>query len=219
MMPRQARLLIPGVPLHVIQRGHNRQHCFDGDSDRLHYLHTLRTYSALMGISIHAYVLMTNHVHLLMSLEYVGVVGDFMKAVGQRHTHFMNRRRNATGTLWEGRFRSCPVPTERYLMTCQRYIELNPVRARMVECAEQYPWSSHRANAGLCEDSTVEPHYLYLNLGMTTDARHGAYRDLFLEPPPLADVEEIRRASNGNTLPGRGARKLGRPSKRANHAS
>lgn len=211
-MPRQARILLPGVPLHIIQRGHNRQPCFYADADFRAYLNWLRKCAALMDASIHAYVLMTNHVHLLASFAYPEVVSDFMKAIGQQHTQYLNHRLGRTGTVWEGRFKSCPVPTETYLIVCQKYIELNPVRARMVDCVDAYPWSSYRDNAGNRHDTLVRPHYLYMAMGQTADLRARYYQGLF-ENVETRLFDDIRRATMNNSIPGQVAKKRGRPAK------
>ena len=146
-MPRRPRLSLPNVPLHLIQRGNNRQACFIGDEDYRFYLDWLSEYAGRAGCSIHAYVLMTNHVHLLVSTERSAAPGEMMKALGQRYVQYFNRTYRRSGTLWEGRYRSCPTQAESYLLACQRYIELNPVRAGMVEHPAEYRWSSYRANA------------------------------------------------------------------------
>ena len=211
-MPRRARLFLPGIPLHIVQRGHYRQQCFYCDGDFLHFLHLMRKYGELMHISLHAYVLMSNHVHLLASFTSCAFPGEFMKAVVQGYTQYFNRRRGLIGTLWEGRYHSCPVPTDRYLMTCQRYIELNPVRAAMVDSVDQYTWSSYRANAGLAEDSALTPHFLYQSLGNTESTRGEIYREQFV-PPSDSDIRELRWATNSNKLPGEPRAKPGRPVK------
>lgn len=137
-MPRRARLLLPNVPLHVIQRGNNRQACFFADDDYRRYLDWLEEYAGKCGCRVHAYVLMTNHVHLLLSADSAGGVGALMKALGQRYVQYINRTYRRSGTLWEGRFRSCLTQDETYLLACQRYIELNPVRAAMVAHPAEY---------------------------------------------------------------------------------
>jgi putative transposase len=211
-MPRRARIYLPGIPLHIIQRGHYRQQCFHTNGDYLHFLGLLIKYGELMEVSLHAYVLMTNHVHMLASFSSAALPGEFMKAVMQGYTQYLNRRLARCGTLWEGRYRSCPVPTERYLMTCHRYIELNPVRAGMAECVGDYPWSSYRANAGLADDSNVRPHTLYSALGRSDLERGVVYRTQFATPSD-EDIAELRRATNGNTVPGSAPAKCGRPRK------
>ncbi|WP_198019577.1 transposase [Pseudogulbenkiania sp. MAI-1] len=132
-MPRRPRLALPGVPLHLIQRGNNRQACFFAEEDYRFYLEWLAEYAGKIGCRLHTYVLMTNHVHLLISADSAEAPGALMKALGQRYVQYVNRIYRRSGTLWEGRFRSCPIQEEAYLLACQRYIELNPVRAGMVE--------------------------------------------------------------------------------------
>ena len=201
-MPRRARLALPGVPLHLIQRGNNRQACFFADEDYRFYLDWLAEQAAKTGCQIHAYVLMTNHVHLLVSADRAGASGALMKAVGQRYVQYVNRVYRRSGTLWEGRFRSCPIQEEAYLLVCQRYIELNPVRAGMVGHPGEYRWSSYRAN-GQGEDNTViRPHSLYAALGLDVASRLAAYRELFRYELEPGLVDQIRRATNGNFVLG-----------------
>lgn len=143
-MARPPRLEIPGVPLHVIQRGNNRAACFFGDIDRRFYLRCLAQSAVRRGCEIHAYVLMTNHVHLLVTPSEAGAVGAMLQDVGRRYVRVINTLHNRTGTLWEGRFKSSLVDTETYLLSCHRYIELNPVRAGIVTHPAAYPWSSYQ---------------------------------------------------------------------------
>ncbi len=197
-MPRRPRLILPNVPLHLIQRGNNRQVCFAADEDYRFYLDWLKEYADKTGCQIHAYVLMTNHVHLLLSSPTSDAAGALMKALGQRYVQYFNRTYRRSGTLWEGRFRSCLTQQESYLLACQRYIELNPVRAGMVEHPGEYRWSSYRANAQGEDNPFIQPHELFLALGQGVEARQAAYRELFryeLEPNV---VDEIRKATNGN---------------------
>jgi putative transposase len=175
-MPRQARLEIPGVPLHITQRGVNRCAIFLDDDDRRHYLGLLGESAATHGLRIHAYVLMGNHVHLLVSSDECGKLSLAMRQLGQAYVTAFNRRHRRTGTLWEGRFKSCLVDSDRYLLTAYRYIELNPVRAAMVEKPEHHHWSSVHANLALCEDSLVTPHSCFLAMGNTPLVRAEAYR-------------------------------------------
>ncbi|SCX86773.1 transposase [Nitrosospira sp. Nsp13] len=201
-MPRRARLVLPNIPLHIIQRGNNRQACFFTDEDYSIYLDWLAEHASKTGFQVHAYVLMTNHVHLLISADGVEAPGLLMKALGQRYVQYVNRTYRRSGTLWEGRFRSCLIQDEIYLLACQRYIELNPVRAGMVAHPAEYRWSSYRANALGEVDALVKPHSLYEMLGLDAAARQAAYRALFrheLEPPLM---DEIRRATNGNFILG-----------------
>ena len=197
-MPRRPRLMLPNVPLHLIQRGNNRQVCFVADEDCRFYLDWLKEYADKTGCRIHAYVLMTNHVHLLVSSPSANGVGAMMKALGQRYVQYVNRTYRRSGTLWEGRFRSCLTQEENYLLACQRYIELNPVRAGMVEHPGEYRWSSYRANAQGEENALVQPHELYLGLGREPLARQAAYRELFRTELEPGLVDQIRKATNGN---------------------
>lgn len=177
-MSRRARLLLAGMPLHIIQRGHNKQPCFFSESDHLVYLERLREHACATGCSVHAYVLMTNHVHILASFVDITAAPRLIKHLGQQYSLYLNRRLGRSGTTWEGRYWSCPVPTEHYLLNCYRYIEANPVRARMVERPDQYRWSSYRGNAGLGEDCLLGHHELYLQLGPTDAERQLSYRQL-----------------------------------------
>ncbi len=197
-MPRRARLALPGIPLHLIQRGNNRQACFFADEDYRFYLEWLAEHANRTGCHVHAYVLMTNHVHLLVTPDRAESTGVLMKAVGQRYAQYVNRTYRRSGTLWEGRYRSCPIQEDTYLLACQRYIELNPVRAGMVAHPAEYRWSSYRANVQGETNTQVRPHSLYLALGSNAIDRQAAYRELFryaLEPHL---VDDIRRATNGN---------------------
>jgi putative transposase len=201
-MPRRARLVLPNIPLHIIQRGNNRQACFFADEDYSVYLDWLAEHASKTGCQVHAYVLMTNHVHLLISADWVEAPGLLMKALGQRYVQYVNRTYRRSGTLWEGRFRSCLIQDEIYLLACQRYIELNPVRAGMVAHPAEYRWSSYRANAQGEVDALVKPHSLYETLGLDVATRQAAYRELFRYELESALVDEIRRATNGNFILG-----------------
>lgn len=197
-MPRRARIVLPNVPVHLIQRGNNRQPCFFADEDYRRYLDWLAEYADRTQCRIHAYALMTNHVHLLLTSERADAGGALMKALGQRYVQYVNRVYRRSGTLWEGRFRSCLVQEEDYLLACQRYIELNPVRAGMVDHPAEFRWSSYRANAQGEPDAVIEPHPLYLALGATSAIRQAAYRELFRHELDPGAVDAIRQATNGN---------------------
>jgi putative transposase len=204
-MPRRPRLALPNVPLHIIQRGNNRQACFFAEEDYRVYLDWLRQFAEKTGCQIHAYVLMTNHVHLLLSGDRSESPGTLMKALGQRYVQYVNRTYRRSGTLWEGRFRSCLTQEDSYLLACQRYIELNPVRANMVEHPAEYRWSSYRGNAQGEPDALLKPHSLYLALGQDETRRAAAYRGLFRYQLEPGLVDEIRRATNGNYALGNAA--------------
>lgn len=189
--------MLPDVTAHLVQRGNNREPCFYTEQDRSHYLFHLGRLAGPSGCSIHAYCLMTNHVHLLVTPVASDSCAKLMKQLGQLHTQYVNRTYQRTGTLWENRFKSCLVQTERYVLECHRYIELNPVRARMVEHPGEYPWSSFRANALGQSNSFLSGHPEYLKLGSTDSSRREAYASLFgsFADPPA--VDEIRSATTG----------------------
>lgn len=196
-MPRRARIRAPGIPLHIVQRGNNRAACFYHGEDYLTYLHHLAALSRRFECAVHAYVLMTNHVHLLLTGATAEGPSLLMKHLGQRYVQYVNRTYGRSGTLWEGRFRSSLVQDAVYLLVCHRYIELNPVRAGMVPEPAAYAWSSHRANAGLEDSDVVTPHVEYLALGATPIDRADAYRQLFDEALATDDLNEVRSAVNG----------------------
>jgi putative transposase len=202
-MPRQARLRIPGLPLHVIQRGNDKLPCFREDRDHRVYLSLLDELSSLCGCEIHAYVLMTNHVHLLMTPIRTDGPSLLMKHVGQRFAQYVNRKYDRTGSLFEGRFRSCIVDTEGYLLRCQRYIELNPVRAGMVAHPGDYAWSSYPVNAGGVSSDFLVPHPVYLALAHSAEERRTRYRALFEIRTPDEEMRQIREAVNAGTVLGR----------------
>ena len=197
-MPRRSRITIPGVPLHLIQRGNNRQPCFYADEDYGFYLDWLREYSRDTGCSIHAYVLMTNHVHLLLTPAEANSAGVLMKRLGQRYVQYVNRTYQRSGTLWEGRFRSCIAQQEEYLLVCQRYIEMNPVRAGIVEHPGEYRWSSYGCNGQGETSDLLSHHPVYLRFGRTSEERQASYRELFRQELESGVVDQIRQATNGN---------------------
>ena len=197
-MPRRPRLILPEIPLHIIQRGNNRSVCFYAEDDFLFYLDWLARAARDTGCAIHAYCLMSNHVHLLLTPSTPESAGALMKMLGQRYVQYVNRSYRRSGTLWEGRFRSCLLQEEDYLLECHRYIELNPVRAAMVEHPGMYRWSSYRANAQGEASPLLKPHSLYKALGRTHDARLAAYRELFRYQLDPGLVDQLRSATNGN---------------------
>src|ERR1043165_457929 len=163
-MGRYARLVVPDVALHVIQRGNNRQDCFLHDNDRLVYLSLLRSLVCSRRCALHAYCLMTNHIHLLFSPEDEQACSLMMRDLGRDYAAYFNRRYERTGSLWERPFKSCLVDSADYVLACYRYIERNPVRAGMVDAPCAYPWSSYAANAALRPDPLLVPHAEYLAL-------------------------------------------------------
>ena len=178
-MPRKPRMFIPRVPCHVIQRGNNRDVCFYCDDDYLFYLECLKSACKRYHVTVHAYVLMTNHVHLLMQPDDEVGITRVMQSIGRRYVQYINRSYRRSGTLWEGRFKASLVNAEEYLLACYRYIELNPVRANMVAHPADYRWSSYRFNAEGKQNDWLKPHFIYLSLGLDDKERQYHYRELF----------------------------------------
>jgi putative transposase len=204
-MPRHARLRLADTPFHVIQRGNNRSTCFFSDQDRRYYLHELKRTADANGVAVHAYVLMTNHSHLLMTPRDPDGISRVMHSLGQRYVQYVNRTYDRMGTLWAGRYRSCLVDAESYLLTCHRYIEANPVRAGMVAHPADYCWSSYRANAEGEPDALLSLHPVVAALGQIPEERRAAYRRLFDTDLNTELVDQIRLATGGGfALGGRG---------------
>jgi putative transposase len=183
------------VAQHLIQRGNNRQPCFGCREDFAAYAHWLREAAQRFGVAVHAWVFMTNHVHLLATPAEDDGISRMMQHLGRLYVRYFNHVHARTGTLWEGRFKACLVQDDEYLLHCYRYIELNPVRARMVSDPADYPWSSYRANALGIESDLRTPHELYCSLGEGTE-RLAAYRALFaahVDDEPTADIREATR--------------------------
>ena len=196
-MPRQARLVVPDVAMHVIQRGHNRHDCFWEDTDRLVYLCLLHELAIKTKCAVHAYVLMTNHVHVLLTPRDEDSCAMLMRNLGQRYVQYVNNRYQRSGTLWEGRYRSCLVDSAGYVLACHRYIELNPVRAGMAPSPAAYRWSSHRGNTGLTENKLLTGHCEYVALAEDDQRRRSAYRQLFERGDDPDFLKAIRGATNG----------------------
>ncbi len=196
-MPRRARLRFAGVPLHIVHRGNNRSACFLSDADYRFYLAHLEALARRFACFVHAYVLMTNHVHLLVTPSEADGASLLMKHLAQRYVQYVNRIYRRSGTMWEGRFKSSLVQTQSYFLKCQRYIELNPVRAGMVAHPRDYPWSSYRVNGELLVSSLIRPHDCYVGLGETPEQRATAYRQLFQYQLDEKDLHDIRGAANG----------------------
>ena len=201
-MPRRARLAVAGIPWHIIQRGNNRQACFYTLADYRRYLQDLGEQSGRYGCRIHAYCLMTNHVHLLVTPDRVESAGLMMKHLGQRYVQYINRTYRRSGTLWEGRFRSCLTQNETYVLACYRYIELNPVRAGMVRHPAEYAWSSYHFNGQGVDSSLLNPHPLYNALGQSKEDCCRRYRALFHAHVESGLIDKIRQATNGNYVLG-----------------
>lgn len=190
-MPRKPRFYLPGIPAHVVQRGNCRQATFFSDNDYAAYLRWLHEGAEQHECTIHAYVLMTNHVHLLVTPTQSESISRLMQYVGRHYVTYVNYSYGKSGTLWEGRHKGCLISSDEYLLACMRYIELNPVRAGMVTAPGDYRWSSYRINARGDEPGCLTPHPLYLALGRDQEERSYAYRELFryaLEPDQVHNI-------------------------------
>ena len=195
-MARLPRYNLPGVPQHVIQRGNNRQAIFATESDYAAYLDWLQEAARQHRLAIHAYVLMTNHVHLLVTPEHPDSIGKTLQSLGRRYVQYFNYTYGRTGTLWEGRYRATVVDAEPYLLTCSRYIELNPVRAGMVKSPAHYRYASYRHNAQGHPDALITEHALYRRLDRSRPRRCAAYRALFRGAVEEGILKDIRAATN-----------------------
>ena len=194
-MPRLPRFFAPDLPLHIIQRGNDRQPIFGGRDDVMFYRDCLARAARDCGVAIHAYVLMTNHVHLLATPRRADSLPKMMQSIGRIYVQYFNAAYCRTGTLWEGRYKAAIVDDECYLLTCMRYIELNPVRAQMVASPSEFPWSSFSANACGAADDLVVPHAIYRRLGWSPETRQATYRQLFRAAIPEAEMCSIRDAT------------------------
>ena len=193
MPPRAARLDVPGVPLHVIQRGVNRCPVFVDDQDRLHYRKLLRKACGELQVSVHAYVFMGNHVHLLLACDREGAISHVMRRVGQAYAQTFNVRHGRTGALWQGRFKSSLVETEAYLLNVVRYIEMNPVRAGLVARPQAYRWSSVHRHLGFSSEPLLTPHPVYLALAPDPGTRSAWWRRWLAREVSRGELDRIRR--------------------------
>ncbi|MGB6054890.1 MAG: transposase [Burkholderiaceae bacterium] len=195
-MARLPRLVVPGQPHHVIQRGNDRQLIFREPADYEVFLDWLGQAARQFKVAIHAYVLMPNHLHLLASPADQAGLGRMMQWVGRHYVPYFNHKYDRIGTLWQGRYKATVIDSERYFLVCSRYIELNPVRAGMLADPAQYRWSSCRHHIGGTPDPLVIDHALYWALGNTPFAREQAYRDLIGEAPTVDDIAALREATH-----------------------
>ena len=195
-MARLRRFCPPDIPVHIIQRGINRSNCFYEDADKAYYFQLLKIAAEKFRADVHAWVFMSNHVHLLVTPLESTSISNMMQFVDREYVRFFNGKHARTGTLWNGRFKSCLVQTERYFLICQRYIELNPVRAGLVAHPGDFHWSTYKSNAEGLESSLLRPHPIYMSLGKTNEERQTEYRALFSIPIPRHEIENIRNAVN-----------------------
>ena len=202
-MPRMGRVVLPNYPHHVVQRGHNRQVVFAGEPDFRRYLDDLRELKSVFGVRVYAYCLMTNHVHLLLSPgEAVTGMGQMMKALAARATRYRNKLEGRSGTLWGSRYKSSLVQTDQYLLACDRYIELNPVRACMVRRPEEYEWSSYRQRMGIDSENWIDYDPCYVGLGEAHADRRCEYGHYVLKGVPEKELSLIRQALQRGQLTG-----------------
>jgi putative transposase len=197
-MARLPRLTVPGYPHHLIQRGNNRQAIFESKADYELLLALLEEHAAKQQVALHAYVLMSNHFHVLATPGTEEGIPQMMQAVGRRYVRHFNQRHGRSGTLWEGRYKSTLIQAERYLLACMVYIDLNPVRAGLVADPAEYPWSSHRHYVGGQTQRLITPHPLYWELGNTPFARDAAYSELVRS----GISEDQQRVLTNSTLQG-----------------
>ena len=195
-MARLTRLSVADVPQHIIQRGNNRQAVFFADEDYAVYLDKLKEYSQKYHVAVHAYILMTNHVHLLLTPTMSTGVAQMMQSLGRYYVRYINQTYRRSGTLWEGRYKSTLIEGERYLLSVSRYIELNPVRAGMVDHPAAYPWSSYHGSAGDKQISMLTPHECYRALGKDETMQREAYRMLFKSRIADRTIDDIRQSTN-----------------------
>lgn len=204
-MPRTARVVLPAYPHHVVQRGHNRQAVFAASGHYEGYLATLAEFKGVFGVKVYAWCLMTNHVHLLLEPSNGTGLALLMKRLSARQTRYRNRLERRSGTLWEGRYKSSLVQTDQHLLACCRYIELNPVRARLVAAAQDYPWSSCRARLGYAKSAVLDLDPCYQGLAADESTRRELYTAFLQDAVPKGEWELIRTAVQRGQLTGNGA--------------
>lgn len=201
-MARLPRIVIPGQPIHLVQRGNNRSPCFFTDEDYDFYLDCLGEAARHFGCHLHAYVLMTNHVHLLLTPDASFSVAHMMQSIGRRYVRHVNCSYRRSGTLWEGRYKSAPIDSAHYFLACCRYLDLNPVRANIVKHPKHYRWSSYRAYAEGIDNGVISPHPLYLQLSVSPEGRRAAYRALFTPTTDEVELDAIRASIGRGTALG-----------------
>lgn len=198
-MPRKPRFYLPGAPVHAFQRGHNKDLVFFDDEDYLVYLRYLKAAADELDCAIHAYVLMTNHVHFLLTPQAANSIGLLFQGVGRHYVPYINKRYGRRGSLWEGRHKICVIGSESYFLACMRYIECNPVRADMVEYPAQYRWSSYAANALGVDNAVLKAHPIYTALGVSETLRCNNYKALFDDLPTEVELDMIRSSLHSGT--------------------
>ena len=202
-MPRKARVLVPNYPHHIVQRGHNKKEVFRVKQDYQYYLDNLKEWKEALGIKLYAWCLMTNHIHIIAEPgDDAMTISQMMKRVNGKQSAFVNRLEGRTGTLWEGRYKASPIQRDAYLLSCVRYVELNPLTAGLVGDLEAYPWSSYPERAGLEKRTMLDLDCCYLGLGQTERKRLNRYREFLSQPNQSEDISRIRKGYQRNQLTG-----------------
>ena len=194
-MARLSRIVIPNQPLHIMHRGNNRQDIFDSEEDMVRIKADIKASLSKSGCSLHAYVIMTNHLHLLITPRNKAKLAAFMQSVANRYVRYFNAQHQRTGTIWEGRFKSCLVDSDQYLFALHKYIEMNPVKAGMAEDIAEYPWSSYQHNALGQADPLITEHERYQSLGVSHKQRSDVYLDMFEQFNTSAQDVDITQAT------------------------
>ena len=198
-MPRKPRFYVPNMPVHVMQRGHNRGAVFFSVQDYLEYLRCLKHAADNYGCKVHGYVLMTNHVHLLVTPENKESIGQLFQGVGRHYVRYVNKTYHRHGGLWEGRYKGNIIQSQAYLLSCMRYIEMNPVRAGMVDHPAKYRWSSYSANALGVSNAILSQHEEYISLGTSADLRQKVYQGLFDDNIETDVIDFLRQSLQSGT--------------------
>lgn len=202
-MGRNPRIFLPDFPTHVVQRGHDKQDVFTSPVDYIYYLNNLVEAKTRLNVRVYAYCLMTNHVHLILAPSIDAcAISTLMKTIAARQTRYANKRLERSGTLWEGRFKASIIDTDRYLLACMRYVDLNPVRAAIVDTPQSYKWSSYRTHVGLTNDGVTDMPDTFRQLGVTNRDRFHAYKDLVAAGTSDTEISLIRSAVQRNQLTG-----------------
>lgn len=202
-MPRKARLLIPNCPLHIVQRGHNRNTIFVSDEDYQFYLANLFEWKTKLEIKVNAWCLMTNHAHLIIEPgDEAKTISELMKRLAGRQSALVNKLERRTGSLWDGRFKASPIQRDEYLLSCIRYVEMNPVRANMVVGPRQYPWSSYRERMGLVRQERLDLDQVYLGLAEERGKRQERYKEYIKRDVSDKEIVMLRRSLQSNKLTG-----------------
>lgn len=203
MMPRYPRVFLPDMPVHIVHRGHDRQPIFSRPGDYSYYLANVIEMKSQCAVRVFGYCLMTNHVHLVVAPhDDPTLVSQFMRTIAARQTRHINKRKNRTGTLWDGRFKASLIDTDAYLLACLRYVDLNPVRAALVTAPENYRWSSYRCHSALAQSAWLDEHESFRALGESQGARGRAYREFVMLGITDSELTLIRQAVHRNQLTG-----------------